>query len=212
MAQERVRGARIPWFGARTGGIAGIALACLLAGCGAPSRAPGSGFAVGKAGPEAKIEFADLDRIHAILAGLRGRPVFVNFWATWCVPCVDELPELASLAREDDVAGGGFLGISLDAWITGNGAETEDKVRRALAAARVGYPNLIYRGDQDPLIEGLDLPGPIPYSVLCDAQGKRVASWTGPAAKGEVRRAIAAQLPRTRATPADPPPAASDRR
>src|SRR5206468_5630316 len=111
-------------------------------------------------------------------------------------PCVDELPDLADLAREDAVAGAGFLGISLDAWITGNGAETEDKVRQALAAAGVGYPNLIYRGDQDPLIEGLDLPGPIPYSVLCDGQGRRVASWTGPAAIEEVRRAIAGAAPR----------------
>jgi thiol-disulfide isomerase/thioredoxin len=190
----------------------GLVLGLPLAACDTPSRAPASTAARGAGAVEARVEFADLDRIHATLQGLRGRPLFVNFWATWCVPCVDELPDLAALAREDDVAGGGFLGVSLDAWITGNGAETEDKVRRALAAAGVGYPNLIYRGDQDPLIEGLDLPGPIPYSVLYDGQGKRVASWTGPAAIEEVRRAIAAGLPRTRATAADPPPAASDRR
>lgn len=205
MAQERVRGARIPRFGARTGGIAGIALACLLAGCGAPSRAPGSGFAVGKAGPEAKIEFADLDRIHAILAGLRGRPVFVNFWATWCVPCVEELPDLAALSREDAVRRAEFVGVSLDAWVTGNGSETEEKVKRALADAGVNYPNLIYQGDQDPLLEGFQLPGPIPYSVLYDGQGKRAASWTGKAAIEEVRRAIAATSERSRASAAARP-------
>jgi thiol-disulfide isomerase/thioredoxin len=188
---------------------AGLVLGSLLAACDAPSRAPAS-VTTGRV--EAKVEFADLDRIHATLQGLRGRPVFVNFWATWCVPCVDELPDLAALAREDGVAGAGFLGISLDAWITGNGAETEDKVKRALASAGVGYPNLIYRGDQDPLIEGLDLPGPIPYSVLYDGQGKRVASWKGPAAIPEVRQAIAAGLLRARATAAAPPPAAPDRR
>ena len=190
----------------------GLVLGSILAACNAPSRAPASKGTRSAGRIEARVEFADLDRIHATLQGLRGRPVFVNFWATWCVPCVDELPDLADLAREDAVAGSGFLGISLDAWITGNGAETEDKVRQALVAAGVGYPNLIYRGDQDPLIEGLDLPGPIPYSVLRDAQGKRVASWTGPAAIEEVRRAIAALLPRTPAAPADPPPAGSDRR
>ena len=190
----------------------GLVLGSTLAACDTPWRAPASTPAREAGAVKARVEFADLDKIHATLLGLRGRPLFVNFWATWCVPCVDELPDLAALAREDDVAGGGFLGISLDAWITGNGAETEDKVRRALAAAGVGYPNLIYRGDQDPLIEGLDLPGPIPYSVLYDGQGKRVASWTGPAAIEEVRRAIAAGLPRTRPTAADPPPAASDHR
>jgi thiol-disulfide isomerase/thioredoxin len=190
----------------------GLVLGSILAACDAPSRSPAPKGTRGAGGVEARVEFADLDRIHATLQDLHGRPVFVNFWATWCVPCVDELPDLGALAREDAVAGGRFLGISLDAWVTGNGSETEDKVRNALAAAGVGYPNLIYRGDQDPLIEGLDLPGPIPYSVLYDGQGKRVASWTGPAAIEEVRRAIAAGLPRIRATAADPPPAASDRR
>ena len=81
----------------------GLVLGLTLAACGAPSRAPAR-----EAGAvEARVEFADLDRIHATLEGLRGRPAFVNFWATWCVPCVDELPDLAALAREDDVAGGG---------------------------------------------------------------------------------------------------------
>src|SRR3989441_6090068 len=140
--------------GARTGGIMTIVLACLLAGCGAPSRAPGSGGAAGKDGPGTQIEFADLDRIHAILATLRGRPVFVNFWATWCVPCVEELPDLAALSREDAARRVEFVGVSLDAWVTGNGSETEEKVKRALAEAGVGYPNLIYQGDQDPLLEG----------------------------------------------------------
>jgi thiol-disulfide isomerase/thioredoxin len=189
-----------------------LVLGAFLAACNAPPRAPASAGTRGARGVEARVEFADLDRIHATLRGLRGRPVFVNFWATWCVPCVDELPDLAALAREDGVAGAGFVGISLDAWITGNGAETEDKVKRALAAAGVGYANLIYQGDQDPLIEGLDLPGPIPYSVLYDGQGKQVANWTGSAAIPEVRRAIAAELPRARATAAAPPPASPDRR
>src|SRR2546425_12076578 len=121
----------------------GLVLGSILAACNAASRAPASKGTRSAGRIEARVEFADLDRIHATLQGLRGRPVFVNFWATWCVPCVGELPDLADLAREDVVAGGGFLGISLDAWVTGNGSETEDKVRNALAAAGVGYPNLI---------------------------------------------------------------------
>jgi len=190
----------------------GLILGSTLAACDAPSRAPAATHVREAGAVEARVEFADLDKIHATLLGLRGRPLFVNFWATWCVPCVDELPDLASLAREDSLAGAAFLGVSLDAWITGNGAETEDKVKSALAAAGVGYPNLIYRGDQDPLIEGLELPGPIPYSVLYDGQGKRLAGWTGPAAIKEVRRAIAAALPGARTTAAAPTQAAPDRR
>jgi thiol-disulfide isomerase/thioredoxin len=197
----RRRGADLPGIGRIAAVAAAVVLACFPAACGTRSRAPESGGRRGGAGLEAKVEFADLDRIHATLGGLRGRPVFVTFWATWCVPCVEELPDLAALSREDGVAGAGFLGISLDAWVTGNGTETEDKVKRSLADAGVGYLNLIYRGDQDPLIEGLQLPGPIPYSVLYDAQGKQVASWTGKAAIQEVREGIAAAAP-TGAVPA----------
>ena len=181
----------------------------LLASCGAPSRPA----APAAAAADVKVEYADLDRIHSALKDLRGRPVFVNFWASWCVPCVDELPDLAALAREPATAGAGFLGVSLDVWVTGEGQETDDKVRHALATARVGYPNLIYRGDQDTLIEGLDLPGPIPYSILYDARGRKVADWTGPAVISEVRRAIAAASaprPEERASrPAVPPPPAA---
>ena len=192
MTQGTVHCARIPRIGARTWAEAGVILACIVTACGAPTRAPGSGGASGAhPGAEVTVEFADLDRIHAILAGRRGRPVFVNFWATWCVPCVEELPDLAALSREDAVRRTEFVGVSLDAWVTGNGSETEEKVRRALADAGVGYPNVIYRGDQDPLLEGFQLPGPIPYSVLFDGQGKRSASWTGKAAIEEVKRAIA---------------------
>jgi thiol-disulfide isomerase/thioredoxin len=169
----------------------GLALSLTCVSCGGPGQKPGTAGATGGAPLQAKVEFADLDSIHAALRGLHGRPVFVNFWATWCIPCVDELPALARLAREDDVARAGFIGISLDSWVTGNGAETEDKVRSALAKAGTGYPNLIYRGDQDPLIQGFELPGPIPYSVLYDARGARVRNWSGPAPIQEVRLAIA---------------------
>src|SRR6266571_2779712 len=116
----------------------GAAFACLVLGCGGTSGH--SGAAAGPTGPEAPVSFSDLDGIHRELAAHRGRPVFVNFWASWCVPCVQELPDLASLARENGAGGAVFLGVSLDAWVTGNGSETEGKVRRALAESGVGYP------------------------------------------------------------------------
>src|SRR5947209_15856447 len=166
------------------------ALACLALACGGTSGRSGAADS-GTAVPQAPVSFVDLDGIHRELAAHRGRPVFVNFWASWCVPCVQELPDLASLAREGGAGGAVFLGVSLDSWVTGNGAETEGKVKHALAEAGVGYPNLIYRGDQDPLIEGFGLPGPIPYSVLYDPRGEQVQSWAGKAPIVEVRMAIA---------------------
>jgi cytochrome c biogenesis protein CcmG, thiol:disulfide interchange protein DsbE len=142
-------------------------------------------------GPAAPLSFADLGRIHTELAARRGRPVLLNFWATWCIPCVEELPDLAALAREYASGGPDFLGVSFDAWVTGDGAETEEKVRGALARAGVGYANLIYRGDQDPLLEAFRLPGPIPHSILYDGEGKMVASWNGKVEIAELREAVA---------------------
>ncbi len=175
----------------RTSRAAAAALALLLAaapgGCGRSPRQASRG------NPEASgpVSFADLPAIQAALAERRGRAVFVNFWATWCGPCVEEMPQLASLAREYGGAGPDFIGISLDAFVTGEGEETEAKVRRALADAGVSYANLIYRGDQDPILDAFHLPGPIPYSVLYDRQGRETRTWTGPVGIDDLRRAIA---------------------
>ncbi len=138
-----------------------------------------------------EIELADLDRLHAILAQHRGHAVFVNFWATWCGPCTQELPDLAGLAREEERGGTSFVGVSLDAWVTGEGSETQERVRRALAEGRVTYPNVIYKGDQDPLLQAFPMSGALPFSLLYDAQGTQVKAWEGAAPIPAVRQAIA---------------------
>ena len=68
--------------------IPGIfAVAGMLLACGEPAPVRDAGAAANSA--EAPVAFADLDRIRAELAARRGRLLFVNFWATWCVPCVE---------------------------------------------------------------------------------------------------------------------------
>ncbi len=145
-----------------------------------------------QAGSVAPVSYSDLAGVQSELGRRRGRPVFVNFWATWCGPCLDEMPQLAALSREYAGAGPDFVGISVDAFVTGQGAETEQKVRGALSRAGVSYANLIYAGDQDPLVNAFHLPGPIPYSILYDRDGREARSWAGPIEVDAVRRAIAA--------------------
>ncbi|HEU4400509.1 MAG TPA: TlpA disulfide reductase family protein [Candidatus Polarisedimenticolia bacterium] len=168
-----------------------LALSACSGGAGQASVPDAPAGAAVAAGPRAEVSFADLDAIHADLAARRGRAVFVNFWATWCVPCVEEMPELAALARECAGKGPDFVGVSVDAWVTGEGRETEDKVREALARAGVLYRNLIYRGDQDPLVSAFNLPGPIPYSVLYGPTGRVAATWVGPVPIEALRDAVA---------------------
>ena len=171
-----------------------LATASILAGCSERGGGPAAGgTAPAPEAAPAAVSFANVDGIHSDLKMRQraGRAVVLNFWATWCVPCVDELPDLAKLSREFAASGPDFVGVSLDGWVTGDGAETEEKVKAFLARTGVSYTNFIYRGDQDPLLSGFDLPGAIPYSALYDRDGRKVTSWEGMIDPADLRRAIA---------------------
>lgn len=62
------------------------------------------------------------------LADYKGRWVVLNFWATWCVPCIQEIPEIAAFHREHDAVA--VIGVALDA---------EDAAKTKRFAAKVGH-------------------------------------------------------------------------
>ncbi len=111
-----------------------------------------------------------------------------------CSPAADDPgrpPEIgageeAAAAREHEGRGPNFVGISLDAWIVGSESESEARVRATLARQGSGYLNIIYRGDQRPLLEAFDLPGPIPHSILYDSGGRVLTTWNGPVVMREL--------------------------
>ena len=74
-----------------------------------PSTAPA---AVGSIAPD--FSLADLDGNPIHLADLRGRPVIVNFWASWCGPCVEEFPLLRDAVAEHGDDGLAVIGIVFD--------------------------------------------------------------------------------------------------
>jgi thiol-disulfide isomerase/thioredoxin len=168
---------------------------------GAPAPAAG-GAAAGGAGaavPAAQawdgkvsITYVDLDGLRSLLATRRaaGRPVLVNFWATWCTPCVRELPELGDLAREFGDAGPEIIGVSLDFLTVPEKERVEPKVRGMLSEAHVSYANMIVTGDQGAFVQAFGFSGGIPYSVLYDGAGRAVQRWTGSIEPDEVRRAV----------------------
>jgi cytochrome c biogenesis protein CcmG/thiol:disulfide interchange protein DsbE len=74
------------------------------------TRSPGtSPTAVGQVAPD--FVLADLDGNPVRLADLRGRPVIVNFWASWCGPCVEEFPLLLDAAERHEADGLRIVGI-----------------------------------------------------------------------------------------------------
>ena len=103
------------------------------------------------------------------LGDWNGKLVLVNFWATWCAPCREEMPLLDRTRR--DLAGKGFevVGIAVD---------DADAVATFLKESPVQYPILI-GADNDTLRKFGDGSGVLPYSVLIDSEGKLLAQRAG---------------------------------
>jgi hypothetical protein len=163
----------------------------LLSGCRPSARFYGPrGAPPAEALARVNARFAGIDDIHAELAERRvlGRAVLLNFWATWCGPCIEELPDLVDASRDFTGAGLEVIGVALDAWVIGTDSETDTRVRSALAHAGAEYLNIIYRGDQGPLRSAFALPGPIPYSILYDRNGGVVTRWNSQVEIDDLRR------------------------
>ena len=108
----------------------------------------------------------DLGQLEARVRSAGPRPLLLVFWATWCEPCVAEIPDLVELHRRH--AGHlDILGVSLDAFLNAP-ARSQELVQAQLALTPIPYDNVLYVGAQDPLFGAFDLPGGIPYAVLYD--------------------------------------------
>lgn len=107
-----------------------------------------------------------------------GRPVLINAWASWCGPCIVEMPELQRFAQAQGTTGVQVLGIALD--------EAEN-VRAFLRAHPVDYPILLDATGRIDTARKLGNPsGVLPYSALLDRQGKLCKQRIGPFVQGEI--------------------------
>jgi thiol-disulfide isomerase/thioredoxin len=134
---------------------------------------------IGKIAPE--IEGKDVDGKPVRLADLKGKVVLVDFWATWCPPCVASFPVLRQLAREYKDRGFAILGVNLDDLARPESgpaaARTEPApgpapgdLRSFLVSQRLGWTNLVGAGaDAAARAYGVD---DIPASFLLDREGK----------------------------------------
>ena len=130
----------------------------------------------GRATPSVQLPM--LDGGAWTLAGVRGRPVLLNFWATWCEPCRAEMPSLQQLATRHQAQGLQVLAI--------NFREADSTVRRFMATTALGLPVLL---DADggaakafgvhtfPSTVGVDRAGKARYVVTGEVD------WAGPQAE-----------------------------
>ena len=109
------------------------------------------------------------DVLRAFNTGARIR--VVNVWATWCVPCVAEMPQLDAIAaalRKDGVE---FIGVSLDDAIPGGRAERKELVTRFLTRKHIRFRNVYYIGRTNELADRFRFDGSIPITLVFDAGG-----------------------------------------
>jgi cytochrome c biogenesis protein CcmG, thiol:disulfide interchange protein DsbE len=116
------------------------------------------------------LDFAfTLDGKPAHLSDLRGKVVVLNFWATWCPPCVDEADSLVQLQNKIAPLGGTVLGISQD--------EDESAYEQFLAAHHVNYPNFREPSAKIPRSYGTTM---IPETYIIDRHGNLDRKIVGP--------------------------------
>jgi thiol-disulfide isomerase/thioredoxin len=151
--------------------------ACVLTCCAVPSLASGRA-------PDLKLK--DLQGQTQKLSALRGHIVVVNFWATWCGPCQQELPRLSQLAQ--DLAGKDvrFIAVSID------DPRDEAKIGPELQRLQIapGPSFAVWIGSSSYTLAAFGLGNMVPGTVIIDPDGKIVARIMGEARDGDVRTAV----------------------
>lgn len=133
----------------------------------APSLAPGDREALN---PEDLVgqprpDFSHRDRGGRMVTAsdFDGRPLLLNFWATWCAPCVEEMPMLSRLQNDQPEGGLSIVGIALD-----------DAERAAEFAGKMDLSYPVLLGSTDVVLTGRrygNRSGMLPFTVLVDSRG-----------------------------------------
>lgn len=114
----------------------------------------------GNAAPDFSVKMTDGTEIS--LSDLRGKPVLLHFWATWCPPCVRELPHIANIAadRSDDIT---VLAVSV--------GEDKETVREYIDSKDGDFASFVSGYDDDGSVSVLYTVTAIPYSIFISPDG-----------------------------------------
>lgn len=137
-------------------------------------------------GQKVELKLKDLFGAEQSLSALKGRIVVLNFWATYCVPCREEMPDLAAIQNEYAALGVQVIGASTDV------SEDRPKVLQFIKETKVNFP--IWTGATASDMTRFGLGEALPGTVVIDKTGKIVKVISGIVNQADLKKQIASML------------------
>lgn len=131
------------------------------------------------------LKLRDMNGIEVNLADLKGKPLLINFWATWCPPCLEEIPHLVQLSEQYKKDGLVILGISTD--------DTPDQVKPFASQLKMNYPVLIGL-DQPDVERAFGAMWAIPVTIFVKKDGNICKTHRGTQSKDFFEQHVKALL------------------
>jgi thiol-disulfide isomerase/thioredoxin len=160
----------------------------LIAAAVLPLLLPSSALAAGSApnsDPLFGAMLTDLTDRPVPLERFRGRPLVVNFWARWCPPCIDEIPDLIATRAKFKNQGIEVIGIAVE--------DSTALVREFAGQHKIDYPVLLSKDKGFAMMQALgNTAAGLPYTLVLDRHGKVIAKKLGRMSKSEMESAFAA--------------------
>jgi thiol-disulfide isomerase/thioredoxin len=117
------------------------------------------------------------------LSDWKGKVIMLNFWASWCAPCLHEIPEFVQYQRQHADRGLQIIGIGID---------QERKLRNVQRTLNINYPVLILDPDNSRrlLVKWGNQSGIVPYTIVINAEGRMTYMHRGPMGREEFQRYV----------------------
>jgi thiol-disulfide isomerase/thioredoxin len=157
----------------------GVAVLAAIAGSGLALKKQPAGLDMETQQALWNAEFDTPDGQVLKMQNLQGRPLVINFWATWCAPCVEEMPLLDIFFRQNVAKGWQMVGLAID---------QPSRVRQYLSQNAISYPIGLagMTGTELGRLLGNEVGG-LPFTVVLDGKGSLIQRKLGKLSAQEIQ-------------------------